>query len=239
MVRCRRARSRYAPAMSEHPGSEQGDSRGEEPRIDLSKQRGAGGGSRSGGEQPSAYPPPPVGPGWGSTPPPPPPGHAPPQGSYPPGPQGYYSSGPQGSFPPPPGSHPQQQGGYPPPWQGHPGQAVGSRLSPADERLWAGAAHWSAIVAMVVALAFLGPLLVLLLKGNESPFVRRQAAESLNFQITILVAALVSGVLLVVGIGFLLLPLVGLAWLVFTVIGAVKASSGEDYRYPFALRLVS
>ena len=40
-------------------------------------------------------------------------------------------------------------------------------------------------------------------------------------------------------VGFVLLPLVGLAWLVFTIIGAVKASSGQDYRYPFALRLVS
>ena len=35
-----------------------------------------------------------------------------------------------------------------------------------------------------------------------------------------------------------MLPLVGLAWLVFTVIGAVRASSGEDYRYPFSLRMV-
>ena len=111
-------------------------------------------------------------------------------------------------------------------------------MTPADERLWGGAAHWSAIVAMVVALAFLGPLLVLLLKGNDSPFVRRQAAESLNFQLTILIAGIVSGVLIVVGIGLLLLPLVGLAWLVFTILGAVKASGGEYYRYPLSLRMV-
>lgn len=217
--------------MSQQPGPEHGESRGDEPRVDLSKQRGSTGGS---GEQPSAYPPPPTGPGWGSTPPPPFAG-APQPGGHPPPQQGGYG------YPPPPGAYPPapQQGGYPAPWQGGPGQTVGSRLSPADERLWAGAAHWSAIVAMVVALAFLGPLLVLLLKGNDSPFVRRQAAESLNFQITILAAALVSGMLIVVGIGLLLLPLVGLAWLVFTVIGAVKAGNGTDYRYPFALRLVS
>ena len=222
--------------MSQQPGPERGESRGDEPRIDLGKPRASGGG----GEQPSAYPPPPTGPGWGTAPPPP--AGSPQHGGFPPPPQ-------QGAYPPPPGTYPpqhqggyspqQQHGGYPPPWQGHPGQVAGSRLSPADERLWGGAAHWSAIVAMVVALAFLGPLLVLLLKGNDSPFVRRQATESLNFQITILAAALVSGVLLVVAVGFVLLPLVGLAWLVFTIIGAVKASSGQDYRYPFALRLVS
>ena len=39
-------------------------------------------------------------------------------------------------------------------------------------------------------------------------------------------------------IGFLLLPLVGLAWLIFTIIGAMKANNGEAYRYPFALRLI-
>ena len=105
--------------------------------------------------------------------------------------------------------------------------------------MWAGAAHWGAIVAMVVAMAFLGPLLVLLVKGNDSPYVRRQAVESLNFQLTILIAGLVSGLLLLVGIGLILLPLVGLAWLVFTIIGAIKASAGEDYRYPLNLRMVS
>ena len=151
--------------------------------------------------------------------------------AYPPPPAG----GSWSATPPPP---PQ---GYPPPqWQGHPGQVSpgGSRLNPSDERTWAGAAHWSALLAMVIAMAFLGPLLVLLLKGNDSPFVRRQAVESLNFQLTILVAALVSFILVFVVVGLLLLPLVGLAWLVFTILGAVKASSGEDYRYPFAIRMV-
>ena len=193
--------------------SEQGaQQRGDEPRIDLGK------GRPPAGQQPPVAPPPPPAPGWASTPPPPPPGGHAQQGGYPP--QGY---------PPPPGQ-----------WQGQLGQlGAGSRLSPADERLWGGAAHWSAFLAMLVAMAFLGPLLVLLVKGNDSPYVRRQAAESLNFQLTILIAGLVSGVLVLVGIGLLLLPLVGLVWLVFTIIGSIKASAGEEYRYPLTLRLVS
>ena len=136
----------------------------------------------------------------------------------------------------------QQPGAYPPPqpWQGHAGPLgqAGSRITPSEERTWAGAAHWSALIASLVVLAFLGPLLVLLVKGNDSPFVRRQAVESLNFQLTILIAAIVSFALLFVVVGVLLLPVVGVVWLVFTIIGAVKASSGEDYRYPFALRMV-
>jgi uncharacterized Tic20 family protein len=108
-----------------------------------------------------------------------------------------------------------------------------------DEKTWGGAAHWSALVASLVALAFLGPLIVLLVKGNESPYVRAQAVESLNFQITMAIAGIVSFILCFVLIGFVLLPIVGIWWLVFTIIGSVKSSNGEMYRYPATLRLVS
>lgn len=109
-----------------------------------------------------------------------------------------------------------------------------------DERTWGGAAHWGALVAgLFGGLAFLGPLIVLLVKGNESPWVRRQSVESLNFQISILIYAVVSAILLILLIGFLLLPAVLIGWLVLTVIGSVKASNGEDYRYPLTIRMVS
>jgi uncharacterized Tic20 family protein len=109
----------------------------------------------------------------------------------------------------------------------------------ADERTWGGAAHWSALVASLLALSFLGPLIVLLAKGNDSPWIRRQSVESLNFQLSILIYGIVSGVLILVLVGFILLPLVGIFWLVFTIIGSVKAGNGEDYRYPLTIRMVS
>ncbi|MDN4174411.1 DUF4870 domain-containing protein [Nocardioides sp. SOB77] len=115
----------------------------------------------------------------------------------------------------------------------------GSGPSNPDERTWGGAAHWSALIGAFVALAFLGPLLVMLVKGNQSAYVRAQAVESLNFQLSILIYGIVSFVLAFVLIGFLLLPIVGLIWLVFTIIGSVKASNGELYRYPLTIRMVS
>ena len=108
-----------------------------------------------------------------------------------------------------------------------------------DERTWGGAAHWSALVAAFVALAFIGPLIVMLTKGNESPYIRRQAVESLNFQLSILIYGAVSFVLVFVLVGFLLLPIVGLLWLIFTIIGSIKAANGEEYRYPLTIRMVS
>src|SRR5687768_8590800 len=126
-----------------------------------------------------------------------------------------------------------------------------NETSPAygDERTWAGAAHWSALVAAAVALAFLGPLVVLLAKGSDSLWVRRNAVESLNFQLSMLIYGFVGTIVGVVvtivtlGVGLLLLlPLalaVGAFWLIMTIIGAVKTGNGEDYRYPLTIRMVS
>ncbi len=146
--------------------------------------------------------------------------------------------------PPPYGA--QQPYGAPPPPPPAPG---GYQIGGGDERMWATAAHWSALVAAFVALAFLGPLVVLFTKGTSSGYVRRHAVESLNFQLSMLiygVAGTIVGVVVVVatlGIGLLVfLPLMiafSIFWLVMTIIGAMKAGNGEDYRYPLTIRMVS
>ena len=125
--------------------------------------------------------------------------------------------------------------GQQPPYAQQPG--LGG-LTP-DERTWGGAAHWSALLGMLIGFAFLGPLLVMLIKGNESPWIRKQSVESLNFQLSILIYGIVAAVLIVILVGLVLLPAVGIFWLVFTIIGSVKAGNGEDYRYPLTIRMVS
>ncbi len=164
--------------------------------------------------------------------PPPPPAEQPPP---------YAQQPPQ--QPPQYGQQPPQQPPYGQQPYGQPPQPYGQTPGPdgltPDERTWGGAAHWSALVSAFVALAFLGPLLVMLVKGNESPYIRRQAVEALNFQLSMLIYAAVAFVLLFLLIGFLLLPIVGIWWLVFTIIGSVKAANGELYRYPLTIRMVS
>ncbi|WKN47240.1 DUF4870 domain-containing protein [Nocardioides sp. Arc9.136] len=160
------------------------------------------------------------------------PADRPPHGQQP------YGQQPYGQQPAPQWGQPQwgqQPPGGQPPYQPYQG---GGPMNP-DERTWGGAAHWSALIGAFVAMAFLGPLLVMLVKGNQSGYVRAQAVESLNFQLSILIYGLVSFVLVFVLIGFLLLPIVGIAWLVLTIIGSVKASNGELYRYPLTIRMVS
>ena len=102
-----------------------------------------------------------------------------------------------------------------------------------DERNLALLAHLSPIFV-----SFFGPLLVYLLKKDDSPFVRDNALEALNFQITVAGALIVSGLLVIVLIGLLLLPVLFLANVVFCILGAVAASNGTVYRYPVTIRLL-
>jgi hypothetical protein len=60
----------------------------------------------------------------------------------------------------------------------------------------------------------------------------------LNFQITVTIIAIVAGLTVLCGIGFVLLPIIGIADLVFVIIASIKANQGVEYRYPWALRLV-
>lgn len=123
--------------------------------------------------------------------------------------------------------------------QQHEGFITGSPAPTADEKTWGMLAHLSAIIAGFVGLPFLGPLLVLLIKGKESTWVEKQAKEALNFQITATVALVVAFVTVICLVGFVLAPLLGLGVLVLSIIGAIKANNGEMYRYPVPmLRLV-
>lgn len=145
----------------------------------------------------------------------------------------------QSDQPQQPPQPPQPPGG--PGYGAPPGAGYGApsgQLSQQDERLWGMLAHISAILAAIVVLSFLGPLVVLLVQGNKSQFVRRQAVEALNFQITTYIAAIVSAILIIVVIGFFMLFAVGIAWLVFTIMAGVAANNGQDYRYPVNIRLV-
>jgi uncharacterized Tic20 family protein len=115
----------------------------------------------------------------------------------------------------------------------------------ADSRGWALAAHLSAPLALFIALPPLGPLVVYLVKKDD-PFVRRHAAEALNFNLSFLLYAFVAG-----SITFALLPVpwgifrialllaIALVWLVCICIAAVRAGQGQEYRYPLTIRFVN
>ncbi|MEY4323702.1 MAG: hypothetical protein RL410_1483 [Actinomycetota bacterium] len=89
-----------------------------------------------------------------------------------------------------------------------------------------------------LVLGFIPALVIMLTTGSTSARVRAQAVEALNFQITLLIAGLLSGLLTIVLIGLLLLPVVVVLGFVFPILAAVKVGQGLDYFYPLSLRLV-
>ncbi len=109
-----------------------------------------------------------------------------------------------------------------------------------EARKWAMFCHLSALLGLLGnGVGFvLGPLLFWMLKREVSPFVDEQGKEALNFQITMFIGLILAGLLSIVLIGIPLLIVIGLAMIILPVIGAVQASSGEHYRYPFTLRLI-
>lgn len=129
--------------------------------------------------------------------------------------------------------YPQQQA-YPQP--GYPQHAYPASgpapLSPADERTWAIAAHLSPFLASFVGLPFLGPLVIYLVFRDRGPFVRHHAAQALNFQIIVMIALVVFGLLSLALIGIPFLIATGVAAIVFQIIAAVEANNGKWYRYP-------
>jgi len=101
-----------------------------------------------------------------------------------------------------------------------------------DEKTMAILSHILCIVT-----GFLAPLIIYLVK-KDSPYIAAHAKESLNFQLTLIIAYIISFILVFIIIGLLLIWLIALANLVFVIIATIKASENKLYRYPFTIRFV-
>ncbi len=94
-----------------------------------------------------------------------------------------------------------------------------------------------ALLSHVLTFVFplLAPLIIYLIKKDESKFVSDHAKESLNFQITIIIAMFV---LIISIIGIFFTWILGILAFVLIIVATIKASEGKVYKYPFCLRLI-
>ena len=109
------------------------------------------------------------------------------------------------------------------------------------EKTWGMLTHLLAL-SVFIGIPFgnvIGPLIIYLIKKDEYEFVNEQGREVLNFQITWSLIFIVSAVLIFIGIGIFMLIAFGVAWLVLVIVGAVTASNGTAYRYPFTIDFFS
>lgn len=102
-----------------------------------------------------------------------------------------------------------------------------------DEKTNALLSHVLSLVVGIIA-----PLIFYFTKKDESAFVRAHATESLNFQLSIMIYAILAIPLCFIIIGFFVLIAIGLGSLVFVILATIKASEGKMYRYPLTIRIV-
>lgn len=83
----------------------------------------------------------------------------------------------------------------------------------------------------------LGPLVIWLIK-KDSPFIDYHGREYFNFLISYTIYGVIAGILSLVVIGWLILPILGVAAVIFTIIAAIRAYEGVEYRIPFIFRIL-
>lgn len=82
------------------------------------------------------------------------------------------------------------------------------------------------------------PLVVWLLKKDDSEFVTHHAKESLNFQISLLIYVVVASVFMVIFIGIFMLVALSVLAIVFIILATVAAASGKYFSYPLTIRFL-
>jgi uncharacterized protein len=138
-----------------------------------------------------------------------------------------------------------------------------------SERTWAALCHLAAFAGFVFPFGHIvGPLVVWLLRRDESPLVDDQGKEAMNFQIstTLYFVIIVAGMVLTLiafAVGMMGAPFVGVAPGAFlpapiavvllgalailglavfnfvsVIVAAARTSSGERFRYPLAITFI-
>jgi hypothetical protein len=84
----------------------------------------------------------------------------------------------------------------------------------------------------------LAPLIIWLIKKDESSFIDYHGREYFNFVISYFIYSVIAGILSIIIIGIFILWVLGIAYLIFSIIAAVKAYEGNEYKFPLIFRLI-
>ncbi|SCU02426.1 membrane protein [Staphylococcus xylosus] len=107
----------------------------------------------------------------------------------------------------------------------------GNQEPDADARLMA-----TLIYVLSFFTSLIAPLIIWLIKRDESPFVDRAGKNYLNFLLSYLIWITVASIAIFIIIGIIILPILVLLNFIFTIVAAVKAYNGEDYLPPLSIR---
>ncbi len=111
-------------------------------------------------------------------------------------------------------------------------------LSHVTERTWALTAHLTTLSNYVGVPGFIGPLIIWLTKKDDAPFAAAQAKEALNFQLSLYLYVVICIALFWLIIPPFLIPVIGIAHVIFTIVAALSVSEDKPYRYPATIRFL-
>jgi uncharacterized protein len=107
-------------------------------------------------------------------------------------------------------------------------------------RTWTALCHASALLGVFLHFPghLLGPLIVWLLKRDQSAEIDAHGKEAVNFQISMLIYNAIAAVFCLILVGFVFLAVLWVLNAVFVIIAAIQASDGKFYRYPMTIRFI-
>jgi uncharacterized protein len=87
--------------------------------------------------------------------------------------------------------------------------------------------------------SWIGPLVMfIVLKKDASAKALSNAKHALNFQLSMMIYYFISGILIIVIIGFLLLWALGVFALIVGIIAIIRSYNGEVYKYPLEIEFL-
>ena len=104
------------------------------------------------------------------------------------------------------------------------------KLTPDQEKLWAIGIH-----LLAIPFEFFAPLIGYFVFRDSGPFISHHVKESLNFGITMVIAAVALAISIV---GWLIIWALPIVWVIFRIISAMKAAQGEFYKIPIAIKFL-
>ena len=108
-----------------------------------------------------------------------------------------------------------------------------------DERTWAMLCHFSTYIGFIFPFGnIIVPLIIWLSKREDLPLVEDQGREVLNFQISMTIYFIISGILCIILIGIPILIGLIIFDFIITIVAAISANDGKYYRYPINLKLI-
>jgi uncharacterized Tic20 family protein len=109
-----------------------------------------------------------------------------------------------------------------------------------DERTYTTFIHLSLIAHSILpVIAFAVPLVMWLVKKDESAYINDHGREAVNFQISLGIYNIIFSVLIFLLVGIPLLIALQIFSIVVMILAAIAANRGELYRYPMTIRFLN